>query len=75
MGMGVVEGNDRGDVLWVFELPDPLFEPSDSFAEYLCPRLALAVVVLAKIGLLCAGALLTGRFSSITSLLKGRMRV
>jgi hypothetical protein len=45
-----------------------LLQSSDTFAEYLCPCLALAIVILAGIGLLCSGALLTGRLGAIASL-------
>ncbi len=51
-----------------FELFDAGLEAGDSFAEELCPRLALSIVVLAEVLLFGTNALLAGRFRAIATL-------
>jgi hypothetical protein len=51
-----------------FKLFDAGLEAGDGFAEELCPRLALSVVILAEVLLLRTNALLTGRLCAVTAL-------
>ena len=69
--MGVEEGDRGGGDLWALELLDAGLETGDVFAHDLGPGLALAVIVLAGIGLLRADALLTCGFDAVASLCGG----
>ena len=66
--MWVEEGDGGGGVVEGLELLDPSLEAGDVLAHELGAGLAFAVVVLAAVALLDAGALLASRLLAITSL-------
>lgn len=67
-GVGVEQGDGGRGVLCALEVLDARLEALDVLAHELGARLALAVVVLASLGLLCARTLLTRRLGAVTFL-------
>jgi hypothetical protein len=58
-------------MFWILELFDAGLEAGDGFAQKLCARLTLAIVVLAQVLLFGTNTLLTGRFCAVTALGQG----
>ena len=55
-------------MVWAFKLFDTGLEAANGFTQELCPRLALSIVILAKVLLLRTNTLLTGRLCAVTAL-------